>query len=299
MTESATGLSSMTGYARIDLIADETAFTWELKSVNGRGLEIRTRLPAGFDGMEPDLRRLARDVLSRGNCQFALHAGRGTAGALLRLNEGALALVVAAVKRLAAVEGISAPTADGILAIKGVLEESGPADFEAMSEEGRNTVSEGFGLALDALVAARREEGRRLAPVLADLVKQIRHKTDEAARLADGAVDGLKTRIAEQVSILADNKELDTERLHAEAVALAIKSDVREEVDRLRGHVDAVTERLASGSAIGRRLDFLAQEMNREANTICAKAVDRAMTAIGLDLKTEIDRFREQAQNIE
>ncbi len=292
-------LSSMTGYARADIVADETTFTWELKSVNGRGLEIRFRMPAGFDGLEPSLRRTAREALKRGSCQFALHVGRGGTGPLLRLNEGALALVVAAAKRLAAVEGIADPTADGILAIRGVLEEAGPTDFEALSEDGRSAVFAGFEQALQNLIAGRREEGKRIAPVLESLAQTIQKKTAEAEKLAEGAVSSLKTRIAEQVAVLSEIKDFDPDRLHAEAVALAIKSDVREEVDRLKGHAEAVAERLASGEAIGRRLDFLAQEMNREANTICSKAVDRDMTAIGLDLKTEIDRFREQAQNIE
>ncbi len=289
----------MTGYARVDIIADEVAFTWELKTVNSRGLEVRFRLPAGFDGLEPQLRALARDALTRGSCQFALHAGRSATGPLLRLNEGALTLVVAAAQRLADVNGIGEPTADGILAIRGVLEESGRTDLDTLSDAGRKAIVDGFGEALNSLIASRREEGQRIAPVLDTMAGTISQKTAAAEELAGQAVDGLKTRIAEQVALLADNGDFDSDRLHTEAVALAIKADIREEIDRLKGHAAAVAERLASGEAIGRRLDFLAQEMNREANTICSKAHERAMTAIGLDLKTEIDRFREQAQNIE
>jgi len=292
-------LSSMTGFARTSFDVEGTKFSWELKSVNARGLEIRLRLPPGLDHLETEVRALVRSELQRGSCFFVLQKEADAARPQLALNEDALALVIAAARRLAAVEGIAMPTADGLLAIPGVLHDGGAAP-EGEAEERRDAaIVEAFGEAMSALAAARREEGARLATVLDAQLTAIARMVDEADNISAEAPEVLKARIRDQVALLIEETNgLNPERLHQEALLAATRSDVREELDRLRAHVAGVRELIAAGGAVGRRLDFLAQEFNREANTLCAKAFDRRLTAIGVELKATIDQFREQVQNL-
>ncbi len=292
-------LSSMTGFARTSFEVDEAKFTWELKSVNARGLEMRVRLPPGFDRLESDARALVRREVGRGSCFLVLQRDTGKARTELSVNEEALALVVAAARRLSAVEGIAAPTADGLLAIPGVLQDSGaPLDEEAL-ERRDAAILKALAEALKALVAARLEEGKRLAAVLEDQLAAIARMVEEASEISAEAPEALKARIREQVAVLTEDKNgLTPERLHQEAVLAATRADVREELDRLRSHIAGAREMIDTGGAVGRRLDFLAQEFNREANTLCSKAFDRRLTALGLELKATIDQFREQVQNL-
>jgi uncharacterized protein (TIGR00255 family) len=291
-------LSSMTGFARTGFEAEGAKFAWELKSVNGRGLELRLRLPPGFDHLETCLRAMVRDRLARGSCQFALLQEGGSGEARLTLNEEALALVVAAARRLAAIEGVGMPTADGLLAIPGVLVDRGRALAEDALEQRDAAVTEAFGVALAALGAARAEEGGRLTRTLQDQLAAVADLVDQAEALAAAAPATLKERIREQVDLLAGGN-LDPERLHQEALLAVTRADVREEIDRLRSHITGAEQLIASSAAVGRRLEFLAQEFNREANTLCSKAFDKRLTAVGLELKAVIDQFREQVQNIE
>jgi uncharacterized protein (TIGR00255 family) len=292
-------LSSMTGFARISTEVDGSRFVWELKSVNARGLEIRLRLPPELDHLEAELRVLAREKLSRGSCFFALHQNVDGAPARLTLDEEALSLVVAAARRLAAEEGIAMPTADGLLSIPGVLRDGGAALAEDAAERRDAAVLESFSAGVSALNDARSEEGARLRPILDDHLASIFRLAKEASELAAQAPDVLRSRIREQVKLLlTETSSLDQERLHQEAVIAATKADVREEIDRLQSHVAGARKLLATGGAVGRRLEFLVQELNREANTLCAKAYDPRLTAIGLELKATIDQFREQALNL-
>ena len=292
-------LSSMTGFARTTIEVDGTKFAWELKSVNARGLEVRVRLPSGLDHLEADIRSLARDRLTRGSCFFSLQKEAGTDRQRLVLNEEALALVIAAARRLAAVEGIAMPTADGLLAIPGVLG-SGDRTEEGDAASKRDAaVIEALGAGLIALIAARQEEGARLRTVIEDQLAAIVRLVAEAVAVAAEAPEILKARIREQVALLVrDDGGLDPDRLHQEAVIAATRADVREELDRLRSHIEGARALIASDAAIGRRLDFLTQEFNREANTLCSKAFDRRLTAIGVELKAVIDQLREQVQNL-
>lgn len=292
-------LSSMTGFARASFEVDGAKFSWELKSVNARGLEVRLRLPPGLDHLETEVRAMARAELARGSCFFVLQREADSARPQMMLNEEALALVVAAARRLAAVEGIAMPTADGLLAIPGVLQDGGVAAEGEAAERRDAAILKALGEGITGLAAARVEEGERLAGVLDDQLTAIGRMVDEADNISAEAPEVLKARIRDQVALLTEEKNgLSPERLHQEALLAATRSDVREELDRLRSHIASVRELIEGGGAIGRRLDFLAQEFNREANTLCAKAFDRRLTGLGVELKATIDQFREQVQNL-
>ena len=292
--------SSMTGFARTSFEAGGSKYAWELKSVNARGLEIRTRLPAGFDHLEPDLRQLAREHLGRGSCFFTLQKEADADRPTLTINEEALTLVVAAARRLAAVEGIAPPTADGLLAVPGVLQEGTGAAAGHLAEERDREILRAFRRAVGLLQVARREEGQRLAQVLRALLGAVRILSNQASELAAEAPEVLRKRIGEQVALLlSEARGLDPDRVHQEAVIAATRADVREEIDRLNSHLVAAEELLAGDGAVGRRMEFLAQEFNREANTLCSKAMDSRMSAVGIEMKATIDQFREQVQNLE
>jgi len=292
-------LSSMTGFARASFEVDGARYSWELKSVNARGLEIRLRLPPGHDHLEPDMRTRIRDGISRGSC-FAVLQKEADGGRLqLVLNEQALELVLVAARRLAAVEGVAMPTADGLLAIPGVLQEVGSLPEAEGAERRDAAVLGGLDQGIAALKSARVEEGARLHAIVEMQVTEIARLTGEAASVAADAPETLKERIRGQVALLtADANGLDPDRLHQEALLAATRMDVREEIDRLTSHVTGARALLGSEEEIGRRLEFLAQEFNREANTLCAKAFDRRLTNVGIELKAVIDQLREQAQNL-
>jgi uncharacterized protein (TIGR00255 family) len=291
-------LSSMTGFARSAFEAEGTRYSWEIKSVNARGLEIRIRLAPGLDPIEADVRAKVRERIGRGSCFLTLAQESGSTGRRLALNEEALSLVVAAAQRLSSTVGIAMPTADGLLAIPGVLEETGGSLDDDAAAARDAAILAALGTAIDGLEAARREEGGRLAVVLMGQLDGIEALVAQAAAIAAETADVLKERIRDQVALLSDNPGLNPERLHQEALIAATRADVREELDRLRSHLASARELLAAGGAAGRRLDFLAQEFNREANTLCSKAFDTRLTAVGLDLKALIDQFREQVQNL-
>ncbi|WP_034490547.1 YicC/YloC family endoribonuclease [Afifella pfennigii] len=291
-------LQSMTGFARHAFDVDGVRYAWELKSVNARGLEIRFRLPQGFDALEMAAREQTRRYLTRGSCFFTLAEESGGGEAGIAVNEAALTVVVAAARRLAEAEGIAPARADGLLALRGVLTPStGPGD-PMESALGKAALA-ALGDAVAGLAQARRQEGERLKGHLGDILERIEALVAAAeARLATLA-ERLKARIRDQVALLAGETQLDEGRLYQEALMAATRADIREEIDRLKAHTAEARSRLAAGGVVGRRLDFLAQEFNREANTLCSKSVDQETTAIGLDLKSAIDQLREQVQNLE
>ncbi len=292
--------SSMTGFARASFVAAGTRYNWELKSVNGRGLDIRLRLPNGLDHLETDIRQRTRNALSRGNCQFALQQDTAGTESRTRIDDAVLALVTREAARLVATNAASAPTADGLLALPGVLSEGGTALDEEAAGVRDKTILEAFGSSIARLHDARREEGARLAQALSGQIDTIERLVAEAASLAEAAPATLRARIGKQVSLLlAEAPALDPDRLHQEAVLAATRADIREELDRLASHIAGARKRLGEDAPVGRRLEFLAQEFNREANTICSKAFDVRLTEVGMELKAVIDQFREQVQNIE
>lgn len=289
----------MTGFARVDGAHDGRRWTWEIKSVNGRGLEMRFRLPPGLDDLELELRRAMQKRLNRGSVSITLSFQTGADEQRYRINESALEDAIAMAEKISARLKCDRPRAEGILALRGVIE---PAE-EISSGEARkallSAMTANFETALDALVAARLAEGASVGAALRALLEDVDRLTGAAAGLAEAAPVALRARIAAQLEELLAGASIPEERLAQEAALLAVKADIREELDRLRAHVEAGRALLGETGPAGRQLDFLTQELNREANTLCAKAPDLALKRIGLELKKVVDQLREQVQNVE
>jgi len=293
-------IASMTGFARASGVHGDLRWAWELKSVNSKGLDLRFRLPPGRDVLEPLIRAAISKALSRGNVTVNLTIQREGAAPQVRINEDVLAAVIATSRDLAKRIEAQPPTLDGILAIKGVMEVIELEESEAERESANAALLKGFDTALKELAAMRGKEGSVIGAVLSDRISEIEKLTKSAEASPSRSVDAIRARLAEQVKeLIAASSTLDPERLHQEAALLAAKADVREELDRLNAHVGAARALLKNGGSVGRKLDFLAQEFNREANTLCSKSNDVSLTSIGLELKTAVDQFREQVQNIE
>jgi len=294
-------LISMTGFARADGEWKDLRWHWEIRSVNGKSLEARFRLPAGWDGLEVRLREELAKHLRRGNCQISLTLSQSKVASNLKLNEEALQTVLEAIAVVQAKVKVAPPTAEGILALKGVLE-SGEAEESDEEERARieKALLASFAEAVFALARARAEEGMKLEAALSEHLEKIARHTATAAASPAAGVDTMRARLKSLIAeLLGASPALSEDRLAQEAAQLAIKADVREEIDRLTAHVEQARELFAAHEPVGRRLDFLAQEFNREANTLCSKAVDVSLTRIGLELKAVIDQLREQVQNVE
>jgi uncharacterized protein (TIGR00255 family) len=290
----------MTGFARA--AGAHGAFRWvfELKSVNAKGLDLRLRVAPGFDRIEGEARARLTRALARGACYATLSAQRDAVGAVAKVNREVLAAVAIAAKEAADASGLAPPTLDGLLAVRGVVEVSEGAD----DEEGLAAACEGalksLDEAVDALVAMRRAEGAALAAFLEDRLASIAALTQAADANPGRRPEAVRARLAQSIAgLMESGRGFDENRLHQEAILLAAKADIREELDRLTTHVAAARALIEGGGAVGRRLDFLAQELGREANTLCAKSNDAALTAIGLDLRSQIEQLREQIQNVE
>ena len=290
----------MTGFARTEGQHGEVSWIWELKSVNGRNLDMRMRLPGGLDGLEGPLRAKATQRLSRGNLNVNLQLSRAVAQQEVRVNEAVLGQILDIVNHLEGTRGTQPARIDGILALRGVLEFVEATDSEEDRVEREAAVLASFDEALDALSISRRDEGRRLQATLQDLVDQIGRQTAQAAQAAAARRDIMRQRLETQVQdILNRVPGLTEDRIAQELAVLMVKADISEELQRLSAHVEAAVDLIESEEAVGRRLDFLCQEFNREANTLCSKASDIDLTQIGLELKVVIDRLREQVQNAE
>ena len=293
-------LTSMTGFARADGSADGVVWHWEVRTVNGRGLDVRVRLPAGFEALEQDVRKACAKAFRRGNCTANLNARRDTGALGVRLNQEVLRQVVAAAEQVRAISPGDPPRIDGLLAIKGVLETVEPAEDQPAVKERHGRILASLAAALGEVGAARRAEGARLGEVLSFQIDEVARLVEACAGLAVNQPEAIRARIERQVARLgAAAPELEEARLHQEAMLVALKADIQEELERLRAHIAAARELLASEEAVGRRLDFLTQEFNREVNTICSKSYDGELTRLGLELKAAIDQIREQVQNIE
>jgi uncharacterized protein (TIGR00255 family) len=293
-------LSSMTGFARADGVTAVYQWTWELKSVNAKGLDLRLRLPVGWDAIEAPVRARANEILSRGTVYATLSVERNGIEPIVRVNESVLAAVLVALKGLSDRIEAEPPRLDGILAIKGVIE---VVDGDEKEQERRNAetaVLDGFNRALLQLAQMRCHEGDVLGRILLARLSEIAALAAQAEKTPGRHPNAIKQRLADQIGALLENSSrLDPDRLYQEAIVLAAKADVREELDRLNAHVAQARKLIATGGAIGRRLDFLAQEFNRESNTLCAKSSDIELTNIGLELKAVVEQFREQVQNLE
>src|SRR5262244_1551231 len=288
-------LSSMTGFARGHGVSGAYSWAWELKSVNAKGFDLRLRLPPGWDAVEGPARNDAAQVLARGTVHGTLTVERQGVAPSVRVNEPVLAAVLTTIKSLAGRVDAAAPRLDGILSLKGVID---VIDEDERAAEA--AVIAGFRATVAELAAMRRLEGEALGHVLTRRVREIAVLAERAEAAPGRRPEAIKARIVEQVAMLLDASDrFDPDRLHQEAILLASKADIREELDRLASHVAQIERLIAAGGPIGRRLDFLAQELNREANTLCSKSNDVELTNIGLELKSVVEQFREQVQNLE
>ena len=293
-------LSSMTGFARGHGMSGTYGWAWELKSVNAKGLDLRLRLPPGWDAVEAPVRGNATQLLARGTVYGTLTVERQGVAPVVRVNEPVLAAVLATLKGLSGRVQAAEPRLDGILALKGVIEVLDEDEHEEERGAAEAAVIAGFGATVAELVGMRRREGKALGQVLTQRIREIGGLAARAEATPGRRPEAIKARIAEQVAMLLDASErFDPDRLHQEAILIASKADIREELDRLASHVAQVERLIVDGGAIGRRLDFLAQELNREANTLCSKSNDVELTNIGLELKSVVEQFREQVQNLE
>jgi uncharacterized protein (TIGR00255 family) len=293
-------LSSMTGFARGHGVAGAYAWAWEIKSVNAKGLDLRLRLPPGWDAVEIPARKRAGEELSRGTVYANLNVVRKGSAPTVKVNEQVLAAVLAMLKGLTGKVEATPPSLDGILGLKGVIEVAEEDEREDERRAAEAAVIAGFDRTLADLLATRREEGATLAHVLTARLGEIADLAARAENAPGRKAEAVKARLAEQVAaLLSASQRFDSDRLHQEAIMLAAKADIREELDRLAAHVAQAKKLIAEGGAVGRRLDFLAQELNRESNTLTAKANDVDLTNIGLALKSVVEQFREQVANLE
>jgi uncharacterized protein (TIGR00255 family) len=288
----------MTGFARADRDGPGISWIWEIKSVNGKSLDLRLRLAHGFDTLEPQLRALLAQRFRRGNFSASLAVTR-TAPTVLRVNREALAQLVALMSELAGEIEAAPPRLDGLLALRGVVEAS-EDEPDTVLEERRQAVLSGWTMALDRLAIARAEEGARLAAALRSQLTEITALVAAATGCAAAQPAAIRARLQTMLANVADLVPgMPEDRVAQEMALLIARSDVREELERLRAHIEQAADLLQQEEAVGRRLDFLCQEFNREANTLCSKSADIELTRIGLALKAAVEQFREQVQNIE
>lgn len=291
-------ISSMTGFARIDGSEDGYSWAWEVKSVNSRGLDLRFRVPPGFDQIEATARKVAGARFSRGNLSVNLTIQRPESAPKVQINHEILDQIVSLVRGY---RGDTPPDIETLLGLKGVLDfaDEGEPD-EAGLERRKAMISKDFEQLSEALGNARDEEGARLQTVVEEHLDSIAALTAAAALVAEMQPEQRSKRLKMQLGELLDaDTPVSEDRLAQEIALIVARGDIREELDRLVAHTESARELIGEGGAIGRRLDFLCQEFNREANTLCSKAADLELTRIGLDLKAAIERLREQIQNIE
>jgi uncharacterized protein (TIGR00255 family) len=292
------GVSSMTGFARAEGEADGVSWAWELKSVNSRSLDLRLRLPPGFDPIEAQLRASLAGRVRRGNIAATLSVTR-LAPPAIRINREMLAQIVALLNELAGDVEAAPPRLDGLIGLRGVIE---TVDDEAAGviEARHAAVLDGWSLALERLVASRSDEGARLAAMLAAQRGELAGLVEAASGCAAAQPEAIRARLEALLGGLSGlAPTMPLERVAQELTMLVTRADVREELDRLRAHIAQAGDLLERDEAIGRQLDFLCQELNREANTLCSKSADIGLTRIGLALKAGIEQFREQVQNLE
>ena len=293
-------VSSMTGFARIEGTENDYRWTWEIRSVNARALDTRLRLPPGMERLEARLKPEVTARFQRGNISATLSLVRPPKQTSLSVNTDVLDQVLDLAKNLAGRVKADPPTVDGLLSVRGVLDTVDEEESDEVRAHLDDAIVASFGSGLDSLGKNRDQEGARLAEVVKGHVTEIEALAKRAVAAAAASPAAIEKRLREQVrALIKDDPSLPEERIAQEVALLVAKGDIREELDRLRSHVEAAHELLVSAEPIGRRFDFLCQEFNREANTLCSKAADIELTRIGLDLKATIERLREQIQNIE
>ncbi len=297
-------IASMTGYARAQGADDRRRWVWEARSVNGRNLEIRCRVPQGFERLENPARTAVGGRLKRGNVSLILTLTSERQSSPLRINRALLAELATLVEEVRKSTGAAAPSADGLLRVRGVIEEE---EEDGQTEEQLAVLDNALTATLDevlkALVAARAAEGKALAKVIDGHVGEIESLCKRATERALAQIGTVRARFESQLAELMGRvPQLSEERFAQEVALLVGKADVREELDRLAAHIAQARTLLAEArvdNPVGRKFDFLCQEFNREANTLCSKSADIELTRIGIDLKGAVERMREQVQNVE
>jgi uncharacterized protein (TIGR00255 family) len=293
-------LSSMTGFARSHGASGPYTFEWELKSVNAKGFDLRMRLPPGWDELEALAKKRAGEVLSRGTVYANLSVKRANAVSTIRINEEVLASIVKVAHELSGKIDAVAPSIDGLLSIKGVIEVIEPESNEVEDTAAKAAAAIAFEQALTDLIEMRRREGVTLGQILLQRMDDIERLAKRAEAAPGRKPEAIRLRLAEQIAALLDTSDrFDPDRLNQEAIMIAAKADIREELDRIASHISQAREMIGKGGPVGRRLDFLAQEFNREVNTCCSKSNDLELTNTGLEMKNVVEQFREQVQNLE
>ncbi len=293
-------IASMTGFARTSGAVGEFLWTWELKSVNGRSLDVRCRVPQGFEALDGIVRQTAAELLKRGNLTVNLNVDEAAARGRLSVNRGALDQIMSLIAEMQGKVAGSPPSIDGILGLKGVLELETPPVSEEVLTQRQQAVEIGLRQAMTELGAMRRVEGTRLAGIVLAHLDEVERLRVAAAASAGAQPANIRLRLEDQLKqLMPEGIPVDPDRLIQELAIIAGRADVREEIDRLAAHVEAARDLIKKGGAVGRKLDFLCQEFNREANTLCSKAADLALTNLGIELKAAIEQLREQIQNIE
>ncbi|NKB20652.1 MAG: YicC family protein [Alphaproteobacteria bacterium] len=290
----------MTGFSRVEGTEDGYSWVWELRSVNARSLDVRLRLPSGMDRLEAGFRKAVSEHLNRGNVSATLTVMRPQRGQVVSVNSEILDQVLKLSNDLSNSENVSPPSVDGLLSVRGVLEVKEEDETEEQQSKLDKEIVSAFAKATTGLVDNRIAEGERLAITINGHLDEIEQCVEEAASIDAAQPAAIAQKMREQVRALSSEASaISEERLAQEVALLAVKADICEELDSLGAHVDGARELLAEGSPVGRKLDFLCQEFNREANTVCSKSSDLDLTRVGLELKAVIERLREQIQNIE
>ena len=293
-------LQSMTGFARREGTSGRYRWAWELRSVNGKGLDLRLRLPPGTEHLEAEVRKLAGQCFARGNMQINLSTGVSEANIEPVVNQAALASVLTLREQLRDVVDPAPLRLDTLLSIRGIVDFREPEEQEGERAARDRDLLAGLRLALDDMQAMRENEGAALHTVFLQQIETIELLTRQIEADPSRSIAAISGRLAHQVALVMEGATaIDQDRLYGEVALLAAKADIREELDRLRTHVAAARDLLAKGGPVGRKLDFLSQEFNRESNTICSKSNAATVTAAGIELKVVIDQFREQIQNLE
>ena len=291
-------LKGMTGFGRAEIVSDDLRGYWEARSVNGRGLDMRVNLPSGFDKLDQELRGRVKSNFKRGNFQIQLSLEQVSADSGIAIDQTKLA-ALARRARLMERSGLAPSSMDGLLAVRGVVRANVSSEIH-LDDNTVEVLLSSFEACLTQLEASRIEEGAALQTVLEGLVVTLEEQVKVAEESADKQPDVLRERFEKRISaLLGDGNELTEERVAQEAAVFAAKADIREELDRLAAHLVSARDYFASPDAIGRKLDFLCQELNREANTLCSKSAMLELTNAGLAMKAAIDQFKEQVQNVE
>lgn len=293
-------VTSMTGFARAEGAHGGLTWYWEAKSVNGRSLDVRCRLPQGFEGLEAGARERAAKFFRRGSLQVALQLARGPGAVDVQVNQAVLDKVLAIAKDLRRRLDSPPIRVEQLLALRGMIEVVEPVEDEATAAAREAAMLDSLERAFAELAAMREREGSKLEAVIAGQLDRMAELTEAARTSPERSPETIRARLADNIARLIDaGPTLDPDRLYQEAVVAAQRSDIQEELDRLTSHIDAGRELMAAPEPVGRKFDFLAQEFNREANTLCSKANGRELTRIGLELKSVVDQLREQVQNLE